>query len=108
LEIKEPLDKKGERGYNLQSPNVLGEEWKKVRISIGELKRDLSGVINQAAYGKERIVIVSRGKPKAAMIGMEDLARQLWETWTADERLYNSVKDGFPFIHWLGERGKVP
>ena len=47
----------------------------KVRISIGELKRDLSGVINQAAYGKERIVIVSRGKPKAAMIGMEDLER---------------------------------
>jgi len=76
LEIKEPLDKKGEKGYNLQSPNVLGEEWKiKVRISIGELKRDLSGVINQAAYGKERIVIVSRGKPKAAMIGMEDLER---------------------------------
>ena len=47
----------------------------KVRISIGELKRDLSGVINQAAYGKERIVIVSRGKPKAAMISMEDLER---------------------------------
>ena len=142
----------------------------KVRISIGELKRDLSGVINQAAYGKERIVIVSRGKPKAAMIGMEDLERlqrinsydreaqiawlaradalrertRRWqaahgiepqdsaetlrqlreervdayylalaemercEFWTADERLYNSVKDGFPLIHWLGERGKVP
>ena len=63
LEIKEPLDKKREKGYNLQSPNVLGEEWKKVRISIGELERDLSGVINQAAYGRERIVIVSRGKP---------------------------------------------
>ena len=46
-----------------------------MRISIGELERDLSGVINQAAYGKERIVIVSRGKPKAAMIGMEDLER---------------------------------
>ena len=27
------------------------------------------------------------------------------EFWTADERLYNSVKDGFPLIHWLGERG---
>ena len=39
---------------------------------------------------------------------LSDLARQLWETWTADERLYNSVKDGFPLIHWLGERGKVP
>ena len=46
-----------------------------VQVSIGELKRDLSGVINQAAYGKERIVIVSRGKPKAAMISLEDLER---------------------------------
>jgi len=44
-----------------------------VQVSIGELKRDLSGIINQAAYGKERIVIVSRGKPKAAMISLEDL-----------------------------------
>ena len=42
------------------------------------------------------------------MIGMEDLARQLWETWTAGERLYDSVKDGFSLIHWLGERGKIP
>ena len=43
------------------------------KISISELKRDLSGIINQAAYGKQRIVIGSRGKPKAAVIGMEDL-----------------------------------
>ena len=43
------------------------------KISISELKRDLSGIINQAAYGKQRIVIGSRGKPKAAMISMEDL-----------------------------------
>jgi prevent-host-death family protein len=42
-------------------------------ISISELKRDLSGIINQAAYGKQRIVIGSRGKPKAAMISLEDL-----------------------------------
>jgi predicted nucleic acid-binding protein len=25
------------------------------------------------------------------------------EFWTADERLYNSVKDNFPLIRWLGE-----
>ena len=42
-------------------------------ISVSELKRDLSGVINQAAYGKQRIVIVSRGRPKAAVVSMEDL-----------------------------------
>ncbi len=25
------------------------------------------------------------------------------EFWTADERLYNAVRDTFPVIHWLGE-----
>ena len=42
-------------------------------VSVSELKRDLSAIINQAAYGKQRIVIGSRGKPKAAVISMEDL-----------------------------------
>ena len=45
------------------------------RVSIGELKRDLSGVINQAAYGQHRIIIVSRGKPKAAIVSLEELER---------------------------------
>jgi prevent-host-death family protein len=45
------------------------------KISIGELKRDLSGVINQAAYGQHRIIIVSRGKPKAAIVSLEELER---------------------------------
>ena len=43
------------------------------RVSVSELKRDLSGIINQAAYGKQRVVIASRGKPKAALVSMEDL-----------------------------------
>lgn len=46
-----------------------------LEISVSELKRDLSGVINRAAYGKQRVIIVSRGKPKAAMISIEDLHR---------------------------------
>jgi predicted nucleic acid-binding protein len=25
------------------------------------------------------------------------------EFWTADERLYNAVRDDFPRIHWLGD-----
>jgi prevent-host-death family protein len=43
------------------------------RVSVSELKRDLSEIVNRAAYGKDRIVVMSRGKPKAAVIGMEDL-----------------------------------
>ena len=54
-------------------------------ISVSELKRDLSGIINQAAYGKERIVIGSRGKPKAAVVSMEDL--QLLESMSQERTL---------------------
>ena len=43
------------------------------RISVSEMKNTLSEVLNRAAYGKERIVIASRGRPKAAVISIEDL-----------------------------------
>jgi len=33
----------------------------------------LPKVLNRAAYGRERIVVASRGKPKAAVIGLADL-----------------------------------
>ena len=56
-----------------------------IEASISELKRDLSALINRAAYGKERIVIVSRGRPKAAIIGLEDL-RRLEELQSMGER----------------------
>ena len=44
-----------------------------LETSVSELKRELSSLINQAAFGKERIVIMSRGRPKAALVSMEDL-----------------------------------
>lgn len=27
------------------------------------------------------------------------------EFWTADERLYNAIREAFPVIRWLGETG---
>ena len=44
-----------------------------LETSVSELKRDLSSIINQAVFGKERIVIKSRGRPKAALVSLEDL-----------------------------------
>jgi prevent-host-death family protein len=44
-------------------------------VSVGELKSGLSRFLNRAAYGGERVVVSSRGTPKAAVIGMEDLRR---------------------------------
>ena len=44
-------------------------------VSVSGLKDSLSELLNRAAYGQERIIVSSHGKPKAAVIGMEDLRR---------------------------------
>jgi prevent-host-death family protein len=42
-------------------------------VSVSKLKDALSEYLNRAAYGGERIVVASRGKPKAAVISVADL-----------------------------------
>jgi len=42
-------------------------------VGIGELRNALSNYLNRAAFGHERIIVTSRGKPKAAVISIEDL-----------------------------------
>jgi prevent-host-death family protein len=58
-------------------------------ISVSEMKDTLSEVLNRAAYGRERIVIASRGKPKAAVISVDDLEllEELEDTLAAREAL---------------------
>ena len=41
------------------------------RVSVSEASRNLSHWINRAAYGQERIILESHGRPKAVLIGME-------------------------------------
>lgn len=41
-------------------------------ISIGQVKRDISKLVNRVAFGAERIILTSRGKPKAVLISMAD------------------------------------
>lgn len=63
-------------------------------VSIGEVKRDISELVNRVAYGGERIVLTSRGKPKAVLINVEDYRQlqeqeqdrslQQWEMWLAE------------------------
>jgi prevent-host-death family protein len=60
-------------------------------VSIGEVKRDISELVNCVAYGHERIVLTSRGKPKAVLVSVEDYARlqkeeevhgaEFWAEW---------------------------
>ena len=42
------------------------------RVSIGTVKRDISELVNRVAFGGERILLTSRGKPKAAIVSVED------------------------------------
>ena len=57
--------------------------------SISELKSALSEYLNRAAYGGERIIVASRGRPKAAVISIEDLRRleELEDALAAHEAL---------------------
>lgn len=60
-------------------------------VSIGRVKREISELLNRVAFGGERIVLTSRGKPKAVIVSLDDYERiqqsdrekQLnqWETW---------------------------
>jgi prevent-host-death family protein len=64
------------------------------RVSIGSVKRDLSDLINRVTCGGERIVLTSRGKPKVAIVSLEDYERleqagagetlQQWQAWVAE------------------------
>ncbi len=40
-------------------------------ISIAEAGRQLSQVVNRASYGHEVLVLTSRGKPKAVLVGID-------------------------------------
>lgn len=42
-------------------------------VSVTEFKQNLSSIINRAAFGGERIVLLSHGKERAALISIEDL-----------------------------------
>jgi prevent-host-death family protein len=64
------------------------------QVSIGRAKRDISDLVNRVAYSGERIVLTSRGKPKAAIVSIEDYERleetagkaylEQWRFWVAE------------------------
>lgn len=69
------------------------------QISIGQVKRDISELVNRVAFGDERIVLTSRGKPKAAIVSMDDFAllaeeqheqrMREWTLWLAENKKLN-------------------
>jgi prevent-host-death family protein len=47
------------------------------QVSIGQVKRDISELVNRVTYAGERIILTSRGKPKAVLVSMQDYERLL-------------------------------
>ena len=44
-----------------------------IQVTMSKLRQNLGSIVNQAAYGGERIILMAHGQPKAAIIGIEDL-----------------------------------
>lgn len=44
-------------------------------IATAEAKARLSELVNRVIYGEERVLIMRRGKPVAALVSVEDLQR---------------------------------
>jgi len=72
-------------------------------VSIGQVKRDISVLVNRVSYGGERILLTSRGKPKAALVSIEDYqhligvksdeALQKFEAWLkASDQLADEIQ----------------
>jgi len=64
------------------------------RVPIGQAKRDISELVNRVAYGDEKVILTSRGKPKAALVSIADYERlrreqvnerlAYWQAWVAE------------------------
>lgn len=46
---------------------------KQEQVSTAYAKQHLSSLINQVAYGRRRIVVTSRNRPKVAIVNLDDL-----------------------------------
>ncbi|MFZ5916403.1 MAG: type II toxin-antitoxin system Phd/YefM family antitoxin [Chloroflexota bacterium] len=60
-------------------------------LGTAEIKARLSEIINRVAFGRERLIVLRRGKPVAALVSVNDL-RQL-------EALDSTDPDNDPGVH---------
>jgi prevent-host-death family protein len=67
-----------------------------ITVSMTQAKNELADVVNRVAYGGERIVLLSRGKPRAAIVSFEDL--QVLEGLQEEKKTHRARMEG-----WLAE-----
>lgn len=64
-------------------------------ISIADASRQLSQVINRASYGREVVILTSRGRPKAVLIGLDAFQQILGMEGTADLASAKEISQAF-------------
>ena len=67
-----------------------------ITVSMTQAKNELADVVNRVAYGGERIILLSRGKPRAAIVSFEDL--QLLEGLQEEKKAHRARMES-----WLAE-----
>jgi prevent-host-death family protein len=58
-----------------------------IQVNMSDLRQQLGELVNRAAYGGERIILISHGQPRAVIISMQDyqvLKGKRWEVTYAD------------------------
>jgi len=74
-------------------------------ISISEASRNLSHWVNQASYGRECVLLTSRGRVKAVIIGVEAFEALLGTQPTAANQRMPVAQLRREFRQALGEAG---
>jgi prevent-host-death family protein len=52
---------------------VRGRQMGTIEVTMTQLRQGLGELVNRAAFGGERVILVSHGAPRAAIISIEDL-----------------------------------
>ena len=62
-----------------------------IKMTTVEARENFSELINQAAYGNERIILTRRGKALVAVVSLEDLQRL--NQANAVSTMYETIED---------------
>ncbi len=72
-----------------------------VQIAIGQVRREISGLVNRVAYGSERVILTARGRPLAALVSLDDLEQlrnmaksqrlTAWQEWKKESERLNQI-----------------
>ena len=75
------------------------------QVSVSEVSRNLSHWINRASYGREVVVVTSRGRAKAVIVGIEAFEEMLGLSEYTEQDLLPLAEFRRAFRHALAESG---